>query len=215
MGNKTSRIPPSTINVPTQKERIQAAAVPAAAVAPFFSFSTAATAHPVKNVPGKWVARWSTGYDWVTDPIISGPNVKKVNNPDGSQTWGPYQKTYTKSSFGQDLFTKPEKVDGVPILCRCRDIHTYMRDNQGHSDIGAQTTLMFGSNRPGCWEDSAGFSDPYGGDTFTVRVGDSAFYAYALNRGGLVGLTTGFRGFGGKKSKRRQHNKKNQTRKLR
>lgn len=164
---------------------------------------------------GHWEWHGTTGYKWVMPGIISGPGIKKITNPDGSQTWGPYAKTYTKSMFGQNLFTPPDTVDGVNLLCQCRFINQYMRGTKGEASLSGQSALLFSSNRPACWEDSTSIMNPQGGDSFTVTLGHPAFYGYALNRGGLIGLTTGFRGLGGKKSKRRQHNKKNQTRKLR
>ena len=105
--------------------------------------------------------------------------------------------------FGQDLFTPPEKVDGVRILCRCRDIKDFMRSPDGKRDLGSMATLIVGSNRPACWEDEQTIMNPTGGDTFNVTIGHPAFYQYALDSGGIIGAVTGFRGIGGKRKTRR------------
>lgn len=153
------------------------------------------------NVKGFWQPSLS-GYRWVTPDIVSGPNVKKIMTPVG-QVWGPYKKSYTKSMFGQDLFTHPGHVDGVPILCRCRDIKEFMRSSNGSLELGAAGTLL-GGQLPACWEDSESIMNPSGGDTFNVTVGHPGFYSYAVNPGGTIGALTGFQGFrfGGNRSKK-------------
>lgn len=164
---------------------------------------------------GQWKSSFATGYQYVTPDIVSGPNVKKTPGPAGSETWGPYKKQYTKSMFGQDLFTPPQKIDGVPILCRCRHINEYAR-NQGSGygiDLGAGAALAFGSHRPACWEDSESIMNPQGGDTFNITLGHPAFYGYAMNRGGIIGLATGFRGFGGGRETKRKYDRNKKKRK--
>jgi hypothetical protein len=155
-------------------------------------------------VPGYWKADPKTGYRWVTPAIVSGPDVVKEPFPLGGTKWGPYNKLYTRSMFGQNLFTPPEMVDGVPILCACSEIRSYMRDPQGRRITNPMGALVFGSSSPACWTDNRSIMNPSGGNTFSVIVGHPDFYAYALNRGGLVGLATGFRGFGGRTRRNRR-----------
>jgi len=138
---------------------------------------------------GSWGWDWKKGYSFTAPDIVSGPEVKKVPGPLKSETWGPYKKTYNKSMFGQMLFTPPRSVDGVTILCRCREISSYMRTSDPEADLllGAEGALLLGSKRPACWEDSQTIMNPKGGDTFNVTIGDSRFYQYALNKGALLG----------------------------
>jgi len=162
---------------------------------------------------GYWHDDIKTGRRWVTSPIVSDSSVSKKADPLGGSTWGPYQKKYTLSSFGQKLFTPPESVDGVPILCRCRGIDQYIRDTEGGRVIGG--IIALGAGKPACWEDSGSIYSPQGGSTFNVTVGHPAFYSYMLDKGGLIGALTGFRGFGGKgkkTKKNKKHGRKNQTR---
>lgn len=136
---------------------------------------------------GHWAADWKTGYRWCTDAITSGDDViKQQGAVPGSEVWGSYVKKYTKSLFGQLLFTPPESVDGVPILCRCRDISTYMRDSQGRLQLGAKGAMIFGSNPPACWEDNASFWNPHGGDKFAVTVRHPGFYISFVSKN-LIG----------------------------
>lgn len=163
------------------------------------------------SVEGEHKFRFTTGYQFVTPNITSGPNVIKKDFIAGSQVWGPYKKKYVKSMFGQDLFTPPGKVDGVPILCRCRFIHQYMRaDTQEGSPIMLSSAAAFiSSDRPACWDDEETIMNPQGGDTFTVTIGHPDFYTTAMNRGGLIGALTGFRGIalGGTRMRRQKKSK--------
>lgn len=86
----------------------------------------------------KWIWDWKTGYRRVTPGIISGPEVKKVPLPTGGELWGPYKKVYADGFFGRN-FIPPSTVDGIPILCQCRDIHNYMRTegSSGGLSLGA------------------------------------------------------------------------------
>jgi hypothetical protein len=136
---------------------------------------------------GHWAADWKTGYRWCTDAITSGPDVQKLPGATpGSEMWGPYPKLYTRSLFGQLLFTPPESVDGVPILCRCRDIPIYMRDGQGRLLLGSQGAMILGGKPPACWEDNASFWNPYGDKEFTVTVRHPGFYIFFLSKN-LIG----------------------------
>ena len=159
-------------------------------------------------VPGYWAADPKTGYRWVTPAIVSGPDVVKEAFPLGGAKWGPYNKLYTRSMFGQNLFTPPEMVDGVPLLCACSGIRFYMRDSQGRRITNPMRALAFGGTSPACWTDNSSIMNPSGGSTFSVIVGHPDFYGYALNRGGLAGLATGFRGFGGRTRRRRTTTKR-------
>jgi hypothetical protein len=160
---------------------------------------------------GHWVSDAKTGWRWATDPIISDATVQKIplsSSVPGlpGETWGPYQKRFTKSMFGQNLFTPPESVDGVPILCQCRHINQYVRDRSGGTLLGADIALAVGASPPACWEDSAGFSDPYGGLTFSVTTRHPAFYAYMANKNGTVGLATNMikHLFGGSRTRKKK-----------
>jgi len=143
---------------------------------------------------GHWAPDWTTGMRWCTDAIISGDDVVKQQGAvPGSEVWGPYTKKYTKSLFGQLLFTPPESVDTVPILCQCRDIPNYMRDSKGHIVTGAGGAVLFGSHRPACWEDDSYFMNPSGGPKFTVTLGHPSFYINFVTKnliGNLVSLAT-------------------------
>jgi hypothetical protein len=148
-----------------------------------------------------WAWNWKRGYGFTSPNIVSDENVTKEKGPFGSEIWGPYKKTYTKSWLGQMLFTEPKKVDGVPILCRCRVINQYMRSNAGTLELGAAGAVVVGSKRPACWEDSETIMNPSGGDTFTVTVGHPAFYEYVISKDGGIGILSSF--FGGKRKQRK------------
>lgn len=136
---------------------------------------------------GHWAADWKTGYRWCTDAITSDPDVQKIPGATpGSEVWGPYIKKYTKSFLGQLLFTPPESVDGVPILCQCRDIPNYMRDSKGRVITGAGGSILFGSHRPACWEDDSHIMNPNGGPKFTVILGHPEFYINLISKN-LIG----------------------------
>jgi hypothetical protein len=160
------------------------------------------------SVEGEYKYRFKTGYQFVTPNITSGPNVIKKDGIAGSQIWGPYKKKYVKSMFGQDLFTPPANVDGVPILCQCRFIYEYMRatTQEGAPIMISAAAAFISSDRPACWEDEETIWNSQGGDTFTVTVGHPGFYGTALNEGGIIGALTGFRGFklGGTRMRRQK-----------
>lgn len=148
---------------------------------------------PAKNA--QWVFNPTTGYKWVIPGIISGPEVKKVNNPDGSQTWGTYKKTYTKSQItGLPVFTPPDTIDGVKPLCRCRQIRQYMQGADGKGRLGADLALVSGA--PACWDDTAGFTGP-SPDTYSITINHPFFELYAAGDQGAVGSLARLRGFSG------------------
>lgn len=166
-------------------------------------------------IPGYWAADPKTGYRWVTPAIVSGPDVVKEPFTLGGEKWGSYKKLYTRSMFGQNLFTPPEQVDGVPILCACSRIRFYVRDSHGRRKTNPMGALLFGSSRPACWTDNRSIMNPSGGDSFSVIVGHPEFYTYAVNTGDLGRLVTGFRAMGGRRKTRRRGKRKQLTRKNR
>jgi len=155
---------------------------------------------------GSWAWNWKRGYGFTSPNIVSDENVTKEKGPFGSEIWGPYKKTYTKSMFGQMLFTEPKKVDDVTILCRCRFINQYMRSIGGGLELGAAGAVVVGSKRPACWEDSESIMNPSGGDTFTVTVGHPSFYEYAISKDGAIGILSSF--FGGKRLRKQRNTRK-------
>lgn len=149
---------------------------------------------PAKNA--QWIYNPTTGYKWVIPGIVSGPEVKKVTNPDGSQTWGPYKKTYTKSEItGLPVFTPPDTIDGIKPLCRCRQIRQYMDPSgQGKGNLGADLALVNGA--PACWDDTAGFTGP-SPDTYSLTINHPFFELYSTGGQGAVGSLARLRGFSG------------------
>ena len=147
-----------------------------------------------QGTKGKWVANWKTGYRYTTNSIRSTnyPEATKKPGHLGSEIWGPYKKKYVKSVFGQMVFREPEKVDDVPILCRCRNIYEYMRSNNGILPVGAFGAVAIASKRPACWEDSETIWNAKGGNTFNVVVGHPDFYQYLANPNGAIGIITNF-----------------------
>jgi len=162
---------------------------------------------------GHWVSDVKTGFRWSTDPIISGPEV--VKKPLGSggipqfeddnnvkigfslpgypgEVWGPYRKKFTKSDImpGQ-AFTPPESVDGVPILCRCRMIQEYMRDERGGRMLQGLGAVALGKSIPACWDDSETIWNPTGGMYFYVKTRHPDFFAFAASSQGMFGLAKG------------------------
>jgi len=157
---------------------------------------------------GHWVSDIKTGYRWSTDPIISGPDV--VKKPLGNvvpqfetdnnlkyafslpgypgEVWGPYRKQFTKSIIGGQAFTPPESVDGVPILCRCRDIDNYMRDERGGRMLQGFGAVALGKSVPACWDDIESLWNPLGGIYFYVKTRHPDFFAYAASKDGLFGV---------------------------
>jgi hypothetical protein len=75
--------------------------------------------------------------------------------------------------------------------------------------LGAGGALLFGSNRPACWDDSETIMNPSGGETFKVTIGDPGFYAYVANKDGLAGLL-----WGGKRKTRRKGRALKKSRKV-
>lgn len=177
------------------------------------SASNMATAHKEQQteppVKGHWVSDIKTGYRWATDPLISGPDV--VKKPLGSggipqfeddntvkigfslpnlpgEVWGPYRKQFTKSDFGGQVFTPPESVDGIPILCRCRNIYEYMRDPRGGRMLQGLGAVLGGKSVPMCWDDSETIWNQLGGMYFYVKTRHPDFYALAASKNGLLGV---------------------------
>jgi len=168
-------------------------------------------------VEGHYVNDIKTGYRWATDPIISDSSVKKIPQPVSipglpGEIWGPYPKKFTRSMFGQNLFTPPESVDGVPILCRCRDIGQYVRSKDGSRILNAIIALGAGAYPPACWEDDESIMNPYGGMTFRVHTRHPAFYGYMVNRGGITKIISDMI-IGGRRTKRKLR-KTRKTRKI-
>jgi hypothetical protein len=152
--------------------------------------STGKPVNRIKAKNGQWVYNPQTGYKFVVAPLISGPEVKRVDNGDGSQTWGPYKKTYTQSAItGLDVFTPPDTIDGVKVLCRCRMIRQYMENN-----LGGDLALV--SGQPACWEDSQGLWGP-SPDTYTLTVNHPNFALWSKGGLGAVGSLARLRGMSG------------------
>jgi len=171
---------------------------------------------------GHWVSDAKTGWRWATEPIVSVPTIQKVPLPSSvpglsGEVWGPYPKRFTKSFLGQNIFTPPESVDGVPILCRCREINQYVRDRSGGRMMGANLALAFGASPPACWEDSASFTEPYGGLQFSITTRHPAFYEYMASKNGTMGiamnLAKGFVGGNGsnRSNRRNRRNRRNRS----
>ena len=160
---------------------------------------------------GHWVSDIKTGYRWATDPITSGPDV--VKKPLGNtipqfendnnlkyafslpaypgEVWGPYRKQFTKSIIGGQAFAPPESVDGVPILCRCRDIEKYMRDERGGRMLQGFGAVALGKSMPACWDDNELLWNPFGGMYYYVKTRHPEFFAYAASSQGLLGVAEG------------------------
>ena len=163
-------------------------------------------------VKGHYVSDIKTGYRWATDPIVSGPEV--VKKPLGNvipqfetdnnlkyafslpgypgEVWGPYRKQFTKSDLlpGQ-VFTPPESVDGVPILCRCRDIPTYMRDPRGGRMLQGFGAVTLGKSMPACWDDTESIWNTFGGMYYYLKIREPGFFAFAASKDGLLGVAKG------------------------
>jgi len=159
-------------------------------------------------VAGHWVSDIKTGYRWATDPIVSDDTI--VKKPLGNtvphfendknlkmmfslpklpgEVWGSYKKQFTKSSFGGQVFTPPETVDGVPLLCRCRDIPEYMRDKNGGRMLQGFGAVTMGEHVPACWEDNESLFDMLGGMYYYVITRHPSFYAFAASKYGLLGV---------------------------
>jgi len=143
---------------------------------------------------------WVTSYlrsQEVNDPISTDkPGILELIQVPGlnpSKQYGPFQKRYTDSyfSWSDPLFVPPESltVQGpkgpstMPIVCRCRDIPKFMRDNNGNLILNNMLQELTESRDIGCWDDIPQFknakgkwsfeSNPYeldaeGKDTFYV-----------------------------------------------
>ena len=149
---------------------------------------------------GHWAGNFLTGYRWATDPLTSDSDVQKVSGLVGD-TWGPYTKRYTKSWLGWWDFTPPESVDGVPILCRCRNISQYMK---GHKGRIADVLLT----KTGCWEDDAWlFSPSSDHPTFRVHVNHPAFAVHAGAR--VISMMIPKRGHTRRSNRRNGHSRRN------
>ena len=140
----------------------------------------------IPNVNSDWKYSFATGYKFVSPNVNSGYNIIKRPGILGSEIWGPYQKQYTAQMFNQHEFTPPDKVDGVPILCKCSEIRNYEYGQNG-PNLGASFALLFGSNRPACWEFSDNvlnpFESPQDTNTFYVIIGHPDFYRYKITGG--------------------------------
>lgn len=114
---------------------------------------------------------WVTSYlrtQEVDDPISTDkPGVLELIQIPGlnpSKRYGPFQKRYTDSyfSWSDPLFVPPETLtvqDGpkgpstMPIVCRCRDIPKFMRDNNGNLILNNMLQELTESRDIGCWDD--------------------------------------------------------------
>jgi hypothetical protein len=150
---------------------------------------------PASNA--QWVYNPTTGYKWVIPAIVSGPEVEKVSNPDGSQTWGPYKKTYTQSQItGLPVFTPPDTIDGIKPLCRCSQIRQYMDPGgMGKGNLAADLALVSGN--PACWEDVGGLVSGRTTDSYSLTINHPFFELYSNGGQGSVGSLARLRGFSG------------------
>ena len=113
---------------------------------------------------------WVTSYlrsQEVDDPISTDkPGVLELIQIPGlnpSKRYGPFQKRYTDSyfSWSDPLFVPPETltVQGpkgpstMPIVCRCRDIPKFMRDNTGNLILNNMLQELTDNRDIGCWDD--------------------------------------------------------------
>ena len=115
--------------------------------------------------------RWVTSYlrtQEVDDPISTDkPGILEPIQIPGlnpSKRYGPFQKRYADSyfSWSDPLFVPPETLtvqDGpkgpstMPIVCRCRDIPIFMRDNKGNLILNNMLQELTDSRDLGCWDD--------------------------------------------------------------
>jgi len=157
------------------------------------------------TVQGHWVSDLKTGMRFVTDPItadeskilqrftVSGLDISGL-------VLGPFPKAFVRTSFGQNIFYAPETISypgeplPVPILCQCRNIDKYIRDQTGKSSsnrfLGADYAILFAKTPPACWEDSSNFQNFTGGTQFTVTVRHPAFYQWMASSNASIGLAT-------------------------
>jgi hypothetical protein len=118
-----------------------------------------------------------------TGKIVSGPEITKKSGPGGSEIWGPYKKIYTTGIFGSKIFTYPTTIDNVKILCRCRDIQDYIRNNKI-----ARIRILSGETVPACWEDNEIPLISSGDDTYEIHYKDPNFTKFSISEKGVVGL---------------------------
>jgi hypothetical protein len=121
--------------------------------------------------------RWVTSYlrtQEVNDPISTDqPGILEPIQIPGlnpSKRYGPFQKRYTDSyfSWSDPLFVPPESltVQGpkgpstIPIVCRCRDIPIFMRDNKGNLILNNMLQELTDNRDIGCWDDTPQFLNP-------------------------------------------------------
>jgi hypothetical protein len=167
---------------------------------------------------GHWVSDFKTGYRWATPPIQSTPSVRKVpfgqtvpgfeknavigqlninviyapnsmfKPKEPGQIWGPYAKQFTKSVLGQNVFTPPESIDGIPLLCPCRRIQEYVRDDKGGRKLNALYALLAGNTPPACYDDNETIMEPNGGMNFFVVIRHPDFYNFMQSSSGSMGI---------------------------
>ena len=148
-----------------------------------------------------------------------------------SKRYGPFQKRYTEGwVYGSDpLFVPPETLtvpDGakgqseVQIVCRCRDIPTFMRDNKGDLILNNMLQELTSEKDIGCWDDGPQLMNPQkwsfefnpynldedGKDTFFI-VSNHQLFRQEMVTGDLVG--NAFRFFSSRKGRNtRKHARK-------
>jgi hypothetical protein len=162
-----------------------------------------------KNAASKNVQatnKWCSEYDDVdryfmqcSDPITSDGSVEKKPGTFGGETWGPYTKKLTTSWLGTS-FIAPASVDGIPILCQCRDITKYV-GKAGVMTLGRIKNALGGGDKPvACWDDASWLPGGTSTETFYINVNDPAFKVNAAVS--LVGLFAG-----GSKTRRKRKTK--------
>ena len=158
-------------------------------------------------------SKWCSEYDNIdryfmqcSDPIISDSSVEKKPGTFGGETWGPYKKKLTTSWLGTS-FAAPASVDGIPILCQCRDINKYV----GKADfaiISRINNALGGGDKPvACWDDASWFPGGTSSEPFYINVNDPAFKVNAA-----AGLVKWF--VGGSKTRRKKKTKLERKRRL-
>jgi len=173
---------------------------------------------------GKWTWNWKTGYRYRTEGVKSSNQERKKTTAGlgrftGAEVRGPFKKKYVKNFLGQPAFYPPDSIDGIPILCRCRQISQYLRTPEGGRLLGATGAMLVGSNPPACWDDNETIFNPTGGDTYTVTIRHPDFYSLMASSQGTLGLLSMF--FGGSRqckshqTRHRRSKAKKHTRKRR
>ena len=151
-------------------------------------------------------SKWCSEYDDVdryfmqcSDPITSDGSVEKKPGTFGGETWGPYKKKLTTSWLGTS-FIAPASVDGIPILCQCRDITKYV-GKAGIMTLDRIKNALGGGDKPvACWDDESWLPGGTSTETFYINVNDPAFKMNAA--ASLVGLFAG-----GSKTRRKKKTK--------